>query len=81
MLAQFSTEKLVQMKVSLFLTDYAAWEKLSDFLNPPLQKRKTFSKNWMDAARAKLHDQIAKDGYTPDLLQEAQQLMQQATSK
>jgi hypothetical protein len=76
--AQLDGGKWAQVKVDLFLSDIAGWEAVTDFLTPPGSPKKTFSVDWLDAARAKLQAKILRDGYTPEHLAEVTALIKKA---
>jgi len=94
-IAQLSLEPLAPLKtsisalariptvqVSLVLADTAAWNALADFLAPPDAKpNRPQSSNWIDAGKERLRKRIAKEGYTPEILSEAQALILKANQK
>jgi hypothetical protein len=77
-MSQMDASKLTQVKIELFLTDIDGWQSVDSFLNPPESAKKPFSRNWLDAERAKLQAKILRDGYTPEHLSEAVALMKKA---
>ena len=79
--ALLDPEKIAAVRVELFLTNIDAWEKLGGFLevNPaPAPGRPRLAGNWLDAARDRLRQMIAKEGYSPAILADAEALMEQA---
>lgn len=66
---------------AVFSEDVYGWYSVWDFLNPtPKTNGKKFSASWIDSAREKLRQKIAKEGYSPEALSEAQSLMWESYS-
>lgn len=79
--AQLSPEKLQVLRAALFLADVDAWEKLGDFMGEDTPRPTIpgkFNGTWLDAARERIRQQIANEGYSPAALAEVETLMDAA---
>lgn len=81
-LAALNPDKLAKVRIELFLADVEAWSKVVDFLDQepsdPKPGHRRFGTGWLDAARSRLRGRIAREGYSPEALAEAEALMQRA---
>ena len=74
--SKMSADKLVAMRVELFLTDIDAWAKFTDLLSAePARNAKIVGGTGLDGARARVRALINKEGYSPAALAEARAIM------
>ncbi|XHR29603.1 MAG: hypothetical protein ACFUZC_03405 [Chthoniobacteraceae bacterium] len=80
-IAQLSTARITEIRVALFIADIDAWSKFSTFLDcgTPVPNARAFGKTGLDAARDELRRRIEKEGYSPEVLEQAEALMQRAS--
>jgi len=68
-----------QLRAVVAVADPAAWEGVSEWLaSEPAPTSRPHSANWIEASKERLRQRIAREGFTPEILAEAQTLMQKA---
>ena len=77
--AQCNPDRLQRIRAVIFITDIDAWMRLNSFIfqEPPTDSRR-MDVSGIDATRDALRKRIAREGYSPEILKEAEALMQRA---
>ncbi len=68
-----------QLRAVVATLSPTAWEGVSEWLaSEPAPTSRPHSSNWIEASKERLRQRVAREGFTPEILAEVQQLMQKA---